>query len=109
MPARISSRIESLARTFAAQVEREVRAEVARQVEQQLRSGGRGALRLAKGGSLRKRGKTFDMECPVQGCKGQSRGPRYNFFCKDHYDSMTVADRKKTITEAKARRAASKK
>ena len=45
------------------------------------------------------------MECRVPGCIIKSRGPRYDFFCADHYSMLNADDRKKYTDMWKASRA----
>jgi hypothetical protein len=44
------------------------------------------------------------MECRCPGCPTKSRGPRYDFFCADHYTAFNVDERKKYAEEWKAHR-----
>lgn len=40
-----------------------------------------------------------DMTCRVEDCKAPHRGPKYQFFCNEHYLSLS-AEEKDTITKA---------
>ncbi len=109
----VLARFATLAGAFAAQVEREVRAEIARAMQSELAGlstrvlgaiGKRGVGRPPGAGDGR-RGRKLVMECPVPGCKNQSKGPRFSFFCQDHYDSLSADEKRKAIEARKARKA----
>lgn len=44
--------------------------------------------------------------CPVEGCKNPSRGPRFSFFCAEHFGKMSTAERTAASAAAKERRRA---
>jgi hypothetical protein len=48
------------------------------------------------------------MECRCPGCKVKSRGPRYDYFCADHYAAFNAEERRKYAMVWKARRALNK-
>jgi hypothetical protein len=45
------------------------------------------------------------MECRCPGCKTKSRGPRYDFFCADHYAAFNAEERRKYTELWKAQQA----
>ena len=105
-PTSLASRFAALAEAFAAQIEQVVRDELVRAVEAELSGVSRRLLR--RRGAPRAGGRTFVMQCPVEGCDEPSRGPRYNFFCAAHHASLSAAQRARVAAEAKARRAGAK-
>ncbi len=107
----VLQRFTSLASGFAAQIEREVRAQIARAVQSEIAEmsrrlfqGGKtsGAVKVERTATGRPRRKLV-MECPVAGCKNQSRGPRFSFFCQEHGESLSAADKKAALEARKAR------
>ena len=46
------------------------------------------------------------MECRLPGCLMKSRGPRYEYFCEDHYRQLNADERRKYAEQWRAARAA---
>ncbi len=70
--------------------------------------GGRGAARVAAKGGKRgaRAGRKLDMSCRVDGCKNQSRGPRFGFICDDHRKKLSKKDQVAAREAFKAKSAA---
>jgi len=48
------------------------------------------AARLARGGT----GRRLDMRCRVEGCKNQSRGPRFGYICDKHRSELSAKEQR---------------
>lgn len=53
---------------------------------------GGAALVVKRRGPSAMRGKKLDMSCRVEGCKNQSRGPRFGFICDDHRKKLSAKE-----------------
>lgn len=59
-------------------------------------SGG-GAALVVKSAAKRRganKGRKLDMSCRVDGCKNDSRGPRFGFICDDHRKKLSVKEQR---------------
>jgi hypothetical protein len=48
------------------------------------------AARLARGGT----GRRLDMRCRVEGCRNQSRGPRFGYICDKHRSELSTKEQR---------------
>ena len=55
---------------------------------------GGAALVVKRRGPSGMRGKKLDMSCRVEGCKNQSRGPRFGFICDDHRKKLSAKEQR---------------
>ena len=56
-----------------------------------------GAALVVKAKSRRasaNKGRKLDMHCRVQGCKNDSRGPRFGFICDDHRKKLSAKEQR---------------
>ena len=58
---------------------------------------GQGAALVLKAKSRRvsaNKGRKLDMHCRVDGCKNESRGPRFGFICDEHRKKLSAKEQR---------------